>query len=137
MTERMKELVEIISDLQIESVQRKDFENFLEIAIASRLLFRALPGAEKQSRSALYSIENALSLLIDASPPAEVSETEPACSFCGKKRPEVQLGAGAPEVQLGAGAEAFICFICNECVGLFTEIFREEKKRSKPPNGVG
>jgi hypothetical protein len=136
-TERIKELVEIISDLQIESIQRKDHESFLEIAMASWLLFRALPGAEAQRRAALYSIENALSLLIDASPPAEVSETEPACSFCGKKRPEVQLGAGAPEVQLGAGAEAFICFICNECVGLFTETFRLGKERSKPPNGVG
>lgn len=121
MTERIKELVEIISDLQVESIQRKDHESFLEIAMASRLLFRALPGAEKQSRSALCNMDNALSLLIDTNPPAEVSETEPACSFCGKKRPEVQLGAGA-----GAEADASICFICNECVSLFGEIFRKE-----------
>jgi hypothetical protein len=122
-TERIIELVEIISELQIESIQRKDHESLLEIAMASRLLFRALPGAEEQSQSALYSMENALSLLIDAIPPADVSETEPACSFCGKKRPEVQLGAGA-----GAEAEASICFICNECVGLFVEIFDKEKE---------
>ncbi len=61
MASRINELVEIISDLQTESLQRKDPDAFLEIAIASRLLFRAIPDAEKERRSALYSIENALS----------------------------------------------------------------------------
>jgi hypothetical protein len=121
MTDRIKDLVEIISDLEIESVERKDFESFLEIAMARRLLFRALPGAEEQSRLALCSIENALSLLIRASPPDGVSKIDPACSFCGKRRPEVQIGAGAD------------AFICNECVDLFTEIFRMEKVHGGSP----
>ncbi len=125
MSERLDELVKIISDLMADTAVRKDSEGFLEIAIASRLLFRAIPGAEKQSWSALYSIENALSLLIETNPPPQVSETELAefaCSFCGKKRPEVQLGAGAE------------AFICNECVDLFKEVFRMEKEKGGSPN---
>jgi len=125
-TERMKELVELISDLQVESVQRKDFEGFLDIAMATRLLFRALPGAEAQRRMALYSMENALSLLIPKEEPAEpIDLSTLKCSFCGRQEPEVMLGAGADG------------FICDECVDLFTEVFRkrrEEKERDEAPN---
>jgi hypothetical protein len=115
-TERLDELAKIISDLMADTAERKDPEAFLEIAIATRQLFRAVPGAEKQMRSALYSIENALSLLIDMQPAVDVSEIKQACSFCDKQAPEVRLGAGHS------------AFICNECVDLFTEVFRLEKK---------
>ena len=124
MTELVDELAGIISDLMADTIKRRDSENLLEIAMASRVLFRALPGAEKQSRTVLSNMEYALNLLIGKEELAEVTEPEIACSFCGKKRPEVQIGAGAD------------AFICNECVNLFTEIFRMEREHRGSPNGV-
>jgi hypothetical protein len=44
-------------------------------------------------------------------PKADAASLPPACSFCGKSPPAVQLGAG-PSV-----------FICNECVATFTGVF--------------
>jgi hypothetical protein len=120
--ERIKELVEIISDLQVESVQREDYESFLEIAMASRQLFRAVPGAEAPSRTALYSMENALGLLVPKVEKEAVDLSAIKCSFYGKQAPEVTHGANA--------------FICNECVDLFTEIFRSEKEHNGSSNGV-
>ncbi|MGD0641974.1 MAG: ClpX C4-type zinc finger protein [Roseiarcus sp.] len=35
-----------------------------------------------------------------------------ACSFCGKSSPEVRLGAGPS------------AFICNECVGVFSDLLK-------------
>ena len=126
MTERLDELVKILSDLMVDTGQRKDAEAFLEIAIAARLLFRAIPGAEKERRSALYSIENALSLLIPKEEEAvDLSTIKMACSFCGRQRPEVMLGAGPDDV-----------FICNECVDLFREIFHGKKQQSESTNDV-
>ena len=126
MTERLDELAKIITGLMTDTIPRKDFENLLEIAVASRLLFRALPGAEKQRQTMLSNMEYALSLLMGKEDDsAEVSETEIACSFCGKKRPEVQIGAGAD------------AFICNECVDLFTEIFLAEREHHGSPNKPG
>jgi len=121
MTERLDELVKIISDLMADTGRRKDPEAFLEIAIASRPLFRAIPGAEKERRSALYSIENALSLLIPKEE-EEIDLSALACSFCGRREPEVMLGAG-PDA-----------FICNECVDLFTEAFRLKKQQGAASN---
>ena len=63
----------------------------------------------------LGAVESAAVLLIGKDRPVVPSETEPACSFCGRKRREVRLGAG-PEA-----------FICDGCVGIFTDIFRKEK----------
>ncbi len=121
MTERIDLLGTIISDLMADTTQRKDPEAFLMIAVATWQLFRTIPGAEKQTRSALYSIENALSLLIEMRPVTDEPEIKQACSFCDKQPPEVRLGAGHS------------AFICNECVDLFTEIFRLEKEKSEPP----
>jgi hypothetical protein len=114
-TERLDELVKLISELMIDNAMRKDSESFLQIAMATHQLFRAVPGAEKQSRSALYSIENALALLLDKLPAPDVSDIKMVCSFCDR---------GKPEVMLGAGANAFIC---DECVDLFTVMFRERR----------
>jgi hypothetical protein len=121
-TERLDELAKIISGLMTDTIQRKDFESLLEMAVASRMLFRTLPAAEKQSQTMLSNMEYALNLLIGKEELTETKETEIACSFCGKKRPEVQIGAGAD------------AFICNECVDLFTEIFRLEKEKGGLPN---
>lgn len=123
MTERLNEMVKIISELMVGTAARKDPEALLEIAIATRQLFRAIPGAEKQRRSALYSIENALSLLIPREESVgTIDLSKLKCSFCGRQEPEVMLGAGAD------------AFICDDCVGLFTEMFREKKKQSQAPN---
>ena len=115
MIDRLDELVKILSDLMSERIQRKDFESFLEIAIASRMLFRALPGGEGQSGSALSNIEYALSLVTGKEEPVDLPDIKQACSFCDKQAPVVMLGAGHS------------AFICNECVELFTEIFQKEK----------
>jgi hypothetical protein len=63
-------------------------------------------------------MENALAMLIGETPPAEVSHTERACSFCDRQEPEVMLGAGPNDV-----------FICDDCVGLFTEMFQMQRSR--------
>lgn len=126
MTERLDELVKIISDLMVDTGQRKDPEAFLEIAIAARLVFCAIPGAEKERRSVLYSMESALSLLIPREEEAvDLSTIKMACSFCGRQPPEVMLGAGPDDV-----------FICNECVDLFTEIFHGNKQQSESTDEV-
>src|SRR5262249_31513466 len=123
MTERVDELFDAISVLTTDLLKSKEFDKLLEVAIAARLLFRALPGAEEQSRSALYGLEGALTLLIGKEKPVEPSAIKRACSFCGRQEPEVMLGAG-PEA-----------FICNECVDLFTEIFREQKEQGESRDG--
>jgi len=123
-TERLTKLAEIISDLQLEAARRQDNESVLEIAMASRMLFRALPGAEEQCRAALHNMQDALALLIPSDDSVDPSAIDNlACSFCDKQRPEVMLGAGADDV-----------FICNECVDLFTEVFRLQ--REKKENGA-
>ena len=43
---------------------------------------------------------------------ADESKNKVVCSFCGKSSPEVRLGAGPS------------AFICNECVGLFSNILK-------------
>lgn len=121
MTERVDELASVLSDLMAHALQRNDFENLLEIAVASRLLFRALPGGDKQSRSVLSNMEYALNLLIGKEKPVDLSAIEKRCSFCGREEPEVMLGAGAD------------AFICDDCVGLFTEIFSKRKEQSGSP----
>jgi len=113
---RVEELLQIVSDLMDECLKQKEFEKLFDIAVGSRLLFRAL-GAEEANRSTLLAVESAAILLIGKDHPVTPSETEPACSFCGKKRPEVMLGAG-PDA-----------FICHECVDLFTEVFRLDREK--------
>ncbi len=50
-------------------------------------------------------------------PAPDEPEIKRACSFCDKEEPDVRLGAGHS------------AFICNECVELFTEIFRLEGEK--------
>jgi hypothetical protein len=44
-------------------------------------------------------------------PSGEARAAEPACSFCGRRPPEVRLGAGLS------------AFICDGCVGVFASVF--------------
>ncbi len=55
----------------------------------------------------------------------DLSTIKMACSFCGRKAPEVKLGAGPDDV-----------FICNECVDLFTETFHGKKQQGESTNEV-
>ena len=45
-------------------------------------------------------------------PTVEATHVDPACSFCGRKPPEVQLGAGPK------------AFICDGCVDVFASLFK-------------
>ena len=121
MKDRVEELLKIVSDLADDCLKRKEFEKLFDIAVGGRLLFHAL-GAEEASRSMLLAVESAATLLIGKDRPVAPPETEPACSFCGRKHPEVRLGAG-PEA-----------FICDDCVSLFTEVFRKEKEQGETPS---
>jgi hypothetical protein len=45
-------------------------------------------------------------------PSDEATNVDPACSFCGRKPPEVKLGAGPK------------AFICDGCVDVFASLFK-------------
>jgi len=59
------------------------------------------------------AIERILSRTGDCESSNDPAERE--CSFCGLKPPEVRLGAGPK------------AYICDRCVSMFAEIFKEEK----------
>jgi ClpX C4-type zinc finger protein len=97
--------------------KQKDFKSIMELALASRLLFRALPNAEGPEEAALLALQLSIEMVVfDGKPPKTTSMGAPVCSFCGRKPPEVRLGAG-PEA-----------FICDGCVSDFAAVFREQEK---------
>jgi hypothetical protein len=122
MTKGFDELFQMISDLADECIQRRDMERYFDLVVGSRLLFRALPNAQGADRSALLAVENVASvmgLLSDDRPtPREIA---PECSFCGRKRPEVRIGAGPH------------AFICDGCVSRFASVFEKERDQGEVP----
>jgi hypothetical protein len=114
----VSELFRILSGLWLEYAKKKDFETVMEVSFASRLLFKALPNAEGAHESSLGALHQAIEVLLDeGQPPVKPTTTDAReCSFCGRKPPEVRLGAG-PNV-----------FICDNCVGVFSEVFRQGEK---------
>jgi hypothetical protein len=101
----------------IDLAKKKDFESIMELALASRLLFRALPNAEGPEEAALLALNQSIEMvLFDGEPPKKNVHDDPVCSFCGRKPPEVRLGAG-PEA-----------FICDGCVSDFAAVFRDQEK---------
>lgn len=76
---------------------------------ASALLDRAKSGGQ-------YGVCHVLGELIrecaaHIAPSDEATDVDPACSFCGRKPPEVRLGAGPK------------AFICDGCVRVFASVF--------------
>ena len=118
MKNKIDDLSVLIAEIMVYCSARKDFKALLDVAFASHLLFRSLPGAEEAEEATLGTLNIAVeTLLHDGHPPVKTFETEPACSFCGRQRPAVELGAG-PDV-----------FICDGCVDIFVEVFREKKTK--------
>jgi hypothetical protein len=97
--------------------KQKNYKSLMELALASRLLFRALPNAEGPEEAALLALHQSIEMVVfDGEPPKKNVHDDPVCSFCGRKPPEVRLGAG-PEA-----------FICDGCVSDFAAIFRDQEK---------
>jgi hypothetical protein len=74
--------------------KKKDFKSLLELTLASSLLFRALPDAKGPEESALFTLELAIEKVFPAKSLKKKADHDPVCSFCGRKPPEVRLGAG-------------------------------------------
>ena len=111
------ELFRILSGLWEEYAKKKDFNAVMEISLASRLLFKVLPDAAGPQEAALAALHHSIEMVVfDGKPRNKSTEDIPQCSFCGRKPPEVRLGAG-PDV-----------FICDGCVRDFAAVFREGKK---------
>src|SRR4051812_30141713 len=113
----VSELFRILSGLWLEYAKKKDFEAVMEISLASRLLFKVLPDAEGPHESSMGALHQAIEVLLyEGQPPTKSVTKTPECSFCGRKPPEVRLGAG-PDA-----------FICDGCIGDFADVFRAGKK---------
>jgi hypothetical protein len=101
----------------VDLAKKKDFKSIMELALASRLLFRALPNAEAAEKASLGALYHAIEMMLyDGPPPDKIVHGDPVCSFCGRGQTEVRLGAG-PET-----------FICDGCVGDFAAAFRDQEK---------
>jgi hypothetical protein len=114
MKQDMAELFDILSGLWAEYAKKRDFNAVLEISLASRILFRALPDMEGPEEAALLALHKAIEIVFlrDNSPRTREAD---ACSFCGRKPPEVRLGAGAD------------VYICDQCVNDFARAFRDQE----------
>lgn len=100
-----------------ERAKKRDFQRILEFAMGNYMSLRAISASESQQNAALGAIYDAIAhLLLKADTTVAASGDQPRCSFCGKDESQ--------GVRLGAGPHAFIC---NECVDLFAELFREPK----------
>ncbi len=117
MREDLPELFDILSRLWQESAKQRDFKTVLELSLASRLLFRALPDAEGPEEASLLALHHAIEMVVfGGNSPQRKVDGDPSCSFCGRKPPEVKLAAG-PNV-----------FICDGCVSQFASGFDERKE---------
>ena len=117
MSNDVSELFRILSGMWMDLAKQKDFKSIMELAMASRLLFRALPNAEGPEEAALLALHHAIEMVVfDVEPPKRSIPSDPVCSFCGRRPPEVRLGAG-PEA-----------FICDGCVNDFAAVFRDQEK---------
>ena len=111
------ELFRILSRLWEEYAKQKDFGAVLELSMASRLLFRALPGAKAPEESALAALYQAIEMQVfEGQPSTKTEAAEPSCSFCGRSPPEVRLGAGSN------------VYICDGCVSDFASVFRDREE---------
>src|SRR5436309_15132474 len=99
----VRELFRILSGLWEEYAKKKDFEAVMEISFASRLLFKVLPDAAGPQEAALGALHHSIEMLFEGEPRVKSTKDIPQCSFCGRK---------PPEVRLGAGPDAFICDGC-------------------------
>lgn len=80
------------------------------LVAASALLERAKSGGQPGVYQVLGELIRECASRI--APSEEPRTAEPACSFCGRTRPEVRLGAGPR------------AFICDQCVGAFESMFK-------------
>jgi ClpX C4-type zinc finger len=116
-------LVEFVLSMSAERAQRKEYEAILETSLATLLMVRSvreIDGADDIEKAILPSIYFAIAKILPDLNSNEVAKIvtesgspDSCCSFCGRK---------APEVRLGAGPNAFIC---NECVDTFHGIFHK------------
>lgn len=113
----MTHLFHILAGVWAEHAKRKDFNAVIDVALASYLLFRTLPDTAGPQESALGALYLALeTVLRHGNPPKRRLDIDAICSFCGRKPPEVRLGAG-PDV-----------FICEGCVNDFTAYFHDHNE---------
>jgi hypothetical protein len=106
-------LFDILAKEWRELASKRDFAKLIDVAIASKIMLSQLPDSEGPVEAALLALHHSIEMVVfDGKPPKATSVEDPACSFCGRKPPEVRLGAGPS------------AFICNECVGIFTEVFK-------------
>ena len=118
MSNDVDQLLRNIASVWQAAASRGDYEALLELGFSARQIFKALK-QEEAVEACLGTLHIAISHLWNDSDLQESTETAPLiqnkCSFCGRKPPDVRLGAG-PGV-----------FICNECVETFTKILSKEK----------
>lgn len=107
-----------LADLAVHAGEQKKYHDSLQYAIAAYEITRddERSGVNLITLALIYEACERLLEINSAEVVKKAQESrkgKTACSFCGKKEPEVKLGAG-PGV-----------FICNECVITFSEAFKK------------
>lgn len=88
------------------------YKDLIDVAIADKIeLSKRYGSKSRQIVDVLGWLHLAIGQVME-----DGAKGSPECSFCGKKPPAVKLGAGPN------------AFICNECVGLFAEVFGNRAK---------
>ena len=110
-------LSDILAKEWRELASQRDFAKLIDVAIASKIMLSQLPDSEGPVEAALLALHHSIEMVVfDGKPPKATCVEDPTCSFCGRKPPEVRLGAGPN------------AFICNECVATFAEVFKNRNE---------
>lgn len=112
----LKTLMGTVAEICARAIVEKNYSESILVGTLGYTLFHR---AEHTTfaHAALGFVSDAIAFVTD-SPDQQLSRAlieEPSCSFCGRRRPEVKLAAGAK------------AFICDSCVALLAGVFAADK----------
>jgi hypothetical protein len=88
-------LFDILAKEWEDLASKREFAKLIDVAIASKIMLSQLPDSAGPVEAALLALHHSIEMVVfDGRPPRAASIEDPACSFCGRKPPEVRLGAG-------------------------------------------
>lgn len=100
------------SDAWQDCMDKDDFHAAIEIGIDAYHILRK-NNDQQLARGALNLIHVAIDAISESD---NLSAIKPACSFCGRDRSKVRLGAGSE------------AFICAECVATLNQILNRDEQ---------
>jgi RNA polymerase-binding transcription factor DksA len=103
----LEDIPRLLTSVWMKPFEEMRFHDALVCGFSNYMVAREVKDSEYEA-SFLLAMRETIERMLPQSEQAEKEE----CSFCGRRPPDVRLAAG-PEV-----------FICNVCVAILTESFR-------------